>query len=525
VIDGAMWLAGVPRQAATRFSGVNPATGEPLSPDFSSSGADDVNAAAVAAHAAFSAFAASDPELRATLLEAIATRIVELGDTLIERAMLETALPRSRLEGERGRTTNQLRLFAEVVRQGEWRDVTLDEALPNRLPLPRPELLRVNVPLGPVAVFGASNFPLAFSVAGGDTCSALAAGCPVVVKGHPSHPGTGELVARAVVEAVAACGLPPGVFAYLPGETHELGGALVAHALIKAVGFTGSRAGGLALMHIAAARAEPIPVYAEMSSINPVLLFPGALAAAAPALAEGLVQSMTTGAGQLCTSPGLVLALDGPELEEFVAAAARALAAIAPATMLSPSIRENFEAGVERLSRHPAVRLITRSGHDLPEQGPPAALFATKADDFLNDPALQQEVFGACALVVRCADLDQLRQVVASLEGQLTATLHAADDDHADAARLLPLIVERVGRVIFNGWPTGVEVCAAMVHGGPFPATSDGRSTSVGTLAIRRFLRPVAVQNAPLGLLASSDLLRNLVSPTERVGTGYRMVV
>ncbi|MEI5686453.1 aldehyde dehydrogenase (NADP(+)) [Sphingomonas kyungheensis] len=504
MIDGALLIGGESRQASDRFTAVNPASGETLTPDFSSARADAVAEACALAEAAFPAFAATDLEARAAFLEGIAQNILDIGDALIERAMAESGLPRARLEGERGRTVGQLRLFAGVVRQGDFLDATIDPAQPERAPLPRPDLRRINLAIGPVAVFGASNFPLAFSVAGGDTASALAAGCPVVVKGHPAHPGTGELVARAIQQAVKAAGLPAGVFSYLPGETNELGGALVADPRIQAVGFTGSRAGGLALARIAAERDEPIPVYAEMSSINPVVIFPAALAARGAALAKEYVASLTMGAGQFCTNPGLVLAIDGPELDAFVRDAGAALTDSQPATMLSPGIHASFEKGVEALASHSAVTTIARGKVGEGVNQAVGALFQTTAEQFLADVALSHEVFGSSSVVVRCASIDEIIAVVGKLEGQLTATLQLDPADEADAAKLMPVIARRVGRVLANGWPTGVEVAPAMVHGGPFPATSDGRTTSVGTLAIARFLRPVCFQNLAPALLPAA---------------------
>ncbi|MGK6325325.1 aldehyde dehydrogenase (NADP(+)) [Sphingomonas sp. DT-51] len=501
MIDGAMLIGAELRQAEARFTAVDPAKGAPLTPTFSSAGPDAVADACELAAAAFPAYAGTAPEDRAAFLEAIADEIVALGDQLIERAQQESGLPRARLEGERGRTVGQLKLFAQVVRQGDWLDATIDPALPDRQPLPRPDLRRMNVAVGPVAVFGASNFPLAFSVAGGDTASALAAGCPVVVKGHPAHPGTGELVARAIRAAVDKAGLPAGVFSYLPGETNRLGEALVADRRIKAVGFTGSRGGGLALVKIAANRAEPIPVYAEMSSINPVVIMPHALEARGEALAPAYVQSLTMGAGQFCTNPGLVLAIAGEALDAFVAAAGRALTESAPATMLSPGIHASFEQGVEALARHSAVTTVARGKVGEGVNQAVGALFRAEAASFLADRALGHEVFGSSSIVVACRDMDEVRQVIASLEGQLTATLHLDAEDEAEAKTLIPVLADRVGRILVNGWPTGVEVSHAMVHGGPFPATSDGRTTSVGTAAIYRFLRPVSLQNLPASLL------------------------
>lgn len=504
MIDGAMLVGNEVRQSPSRFQSHDPSTGSALTPDFSSAGEADVAQACALADLAAPHYAATDPESRAVFLETIASEIEAIGDDLIVRAVQESGLPRARIEGERGRTAGQLRLFAKFVRQGDWLDVTIDPAMPDRAPLPRPDLRRMNIAVGPVAVFGASNFPLAFSVAGGDTASALAAGCPVVVKGHPAHPGTGELVARAIQRAVAACNLPAGTFSYLPGETNALGAALVSDPRIKAVGFTGSRGGGLALMKIAAARKEPIPVYAEMSSINPVILMPAALAARGKALAEGFVQSLTMGAGQFCTNPGLVIAVDGPDLDAFVAAAAEAMAGSAALTMLSPGIHDSYAKGVAALAQHTAVETIARGQPETGANQAIAALFQTGAEQFLADAALGHEVFGSSSVIVRCRDLDEVVRVIASLEGQLTATLQLDDADIQDARALLPVLADRVGRVLANGWPTGVEVAHAMVHGGPFPATSDGRTTSVGTLAMQRFLRPVAFQNLPKSLLPAA---------------------
>ncbi|HEY6816855.1 MAG TPA: aldehyde dehydrogenase (NADP(+)) [Croceibacterium sp.] len=501
MIDGAILIGSQALQAEARFGAVDPATGETLEPSFSCAGADAVEAAAALADAAFPTYAATDPASRAAFLEACAEAILAIGDDLIVRAMAETGLPRARLEGERGRTVGQLRLFAQVVRQGDWLDATIDPALPERAPLPRPDLRRVNLALGPVVVFGASNFPLAFSVAGGDTAAALAAGCPVIVKGHSAHPGTGELVARAMIAAMQSSGMPDGTFSFLPGNNRELGAALVSDPRVKAVGFTGSRGGGVALMKLAAGRPEPIPVYAEMSSINPVVLMPAALEARAEAIGAAFVQSLTMGAGQFCTNPGLVLAVDSPALDRFVAAAAEALGVAPGAVMLSPGIHASYEQGVEALAGHAAVRTVARGCVGQGQNQAVGALFETDAASFIADRALGDEVFGSSSLVIRCRDLDEVARVIGSLEGQLTASLHLDPADEAAAAPLVPLLAERAGRVLANGWPTGVEVSPAMVHGGPFPATSDSRTTSVGTLAIARFLRPVCFQNLPGSLL------------------------
>jgi 2,5-dioxopentanoate dehydrogenase len=483
--------------------GVEAATGAAMEPAFGGASAADLEKAAALAEAAFDAYRETSLEDRAKFLETIAQNILDLGDDLIVRAMAETGLPRGRLEGERGRTVGQLRLFAGVVRDGGFLDVRIDKALPDRAPAPRPDLRLRNIAVGPVAVFGASNFPLAFSVAGGDTASALAAGCPVIVKAHSAHPGTSELVGLAVQKAVADCGLPEGVFSLLFDSGRDVGQGLVADARIKAVGFTGSRGGGTALMKIAAARAEPIPVYAEMSSINPVILFPNALAARGDAIGKAFVGSLTLGAGQFCTNPGLILAVDGAGLDAFVNAAAEALTSAAAQTMLTPGIHKSYCAGVEALSKHAEVTTVARGLAGETHQGQ-AALFSTTGAAFLANHDLQEEVFGSSSLVVRCKDEAELRKVLAALEGQLTAAIHIDAADHDAARALLPILERKVGRILVNGFGTGVEVSHAMVHGGPFPATSDPRTTSVGSLAIARFLRPVSYQDIPADLLPAA---------------------
>jgi alpha-ketoglutaric semialdehyde dehydrogenase len=430
--------------------------------------------------------------------------------------MAETGLPRPRIEGERARTVGQLRLFASVVRDGSYVAARIDPALPDRKPLPRPDLRLRRIAVGPVAVFGASNFPLAFSVAGGDTASALAAGCPVIVKAHPAHPGTSELVGRAIQKAVASCGLPAGTFSLLFDAGQSIGQALVADPRIAAVGFTGSRRGGTALMAIAAGRPSPIPVYAEMSSINPVLLFPAALDERGAAIGKAFAASLTLGAGQFCTNPGLILALPGPGLDAFLDAAAAALRESPAATMLTPGIQRAYREGVARVAGHGAVTLLAEGPEGAATQGR-ATLFATDTDAFLADPALQEEMFGASALVVRCPDFAAMRAVLEHLEGQLTASLHLATADHAAARDLLPLLERRVGRILVDGFGTGVEVAHAMVHGGPYPATSDGRTTSVGSLAIDRFLRPVSYQDVPDALLPAALRAANPLGLPRRI--------
>lgn len=500
-LTGQSFIGGERAGAAETFVAINPTSGETLAPPFASAGPDDVARACALAQAAFPIFAATDQDTRARFLEAAADAIMDLGDALIERAHAETGLPLARLTGERGRTTGQLRLFATEVRDGAWMGVRIDHAIPQRQPAPRADIRMRKAPIGPVAVFGASNFPLAFSVAGGDTASALAAGCPVVVKGHPAHPGVSEMIASAITSAVAAVGLPAGVFSMLNGPSHELGAALVADPRISAVGFTGSRGGGLALMRIAAARPTPIPVYAEMSAVNPVLLFPNALEARAEALGRDFIGSLTLGAGQFCTNPGLVIAIESPALARFIATAAAAMSDVEPGVMLTPGIHRAFDNGVQKLGLKPSVATLARGKKPAgPNQGQPA-LFGISADGFLSDPDISHEVFGASSVLVRCADIEALKRVLAGLEGQITATLHLDPADYPMARDLVPLLEQKVGRLIANGWPTGVEVCHAMVHGGPFPATSDSRTTSVGTLAIERFLRPVCYQDMPDALL------------------------
>jgi len=487
------------REAPLR--GIDPSTGKELEPAYGGASAAELERACALAHAAFDTYRETGLEARARFLEAIAEKILGIGDALIERAMQESGLPRARLEGERGRTVNQVKLFASVVREGSWQEIRIDPAMPERKPLPRPDLRLRNIALGPVAIFGASNFPLAFSVAGGDTASALAAGCPVVVKAHPAHPGTSELVGRAIQAAVKECGLPEGVFSMLYGAGNWLGGALVADPRIKAVGFTGSRGGGIALMKIARERPEPIPVYAEMSSINPVLVLPAAMKARGEQIAKAFVASLTMGAGQFCTNPGLLLGQDGPLLEQFTGKVAENLSPTAAATMLTPGIHGAYCRGVERIAAHPGVKTIARGQAANGPHSGQSAFFATDAKTFLADHALREEVFGSSSVLIRCPDVDTMRKILEDLEGQLTITLQMDEGDLEYAKKLLPVLERKAGRLLVNGFPTGVEVSHAMVHGGPFPATSDGRTTSVGSLAIQRFLRPVCYQDFPAALL------------------------
>ena len=478
---------------------INPATDETLEPTFKGGTSAEVEQACQLAHSAFQSYRETSLEQRAVFLEKIADHIMALGDELIVRTHLESGLPKGRIEGERGRTVNQLRLFASVVRDGRWIDARIDFAQPERKPMPRSDIRLRYIPLGPVAVFGASNFPLAFSVAGGDTASALAAGAPVIVKAHSAHPGTSELVGRAIRAAVAECGLHEGVFSLIFGAGADVGQTLITHPHIKAVAFTGSRTAGVALMHSAAARPEPIPVYAEMSSINPVFLMPGALKANAEKVAQGFVASLLMGAGQFCTNPGLAIGIDSPELDAFIRAAEAGVVASPAATMLTSNIHKAYETNLNQLVLNPNITVLARGKtSDAPNQCR-SALLCTSASAFLKDPhGLGIEVFGSSSVVIKCANTDEMLAIVQALEGQLTATLQiAAGQDEALTTSLIAALELKVGRILANGYPTGVEVCHAMVHGGPFPATSDSRTTSVGTAAIYRFLRPVSYQDIP----------------------------
>lgn len=484
------WIDGDARFAST------PAHGPAHS--FAEADAAMVARACAAAEAAFPAYAATSRAARAAFLEAIAAEIEARGAAITEIATAESGLPAARLEGERGRTTGQLRLFAAHIRKGDYLDRRHDLALPERAPAPRPEIRMMQRPIGPVAVFGASNFPLAFSTAGGDTAAALAAGCPVVVKGHPAHPGTAEIVAEAILAAIGRCGMPAGVFSLVQGAGQRVGAALVEHPFIQAVAFTGSLAGGRALHDRCAARPQPIPFFGELGSVNPMFLLPAALANRGTALAKGWAASLTLGAGQFCTNPGIAIVLDGPDADAFVAATRDELARVAPQTMLTEGIAAAYRRGVARFAAEDGVRPVLTG-----EAGARAAarsLFETTAEIFERKHDLAEEVFGPVGLVVRAGSLDAMRRVASRLAGQLTATLHM-DDADIDAARvLLPILERKAGRLLVNGFPTGVEVVDAMVHGGPWPATTAVGTTSIGTLSIRRFLRPVAYQNLPPAL-------------------------
>lgn len=439
---------------------------------------------------------------RAIFLEAIAEEIMELGDALLEKTHEETALPIARLTGERGRTCTQLKLYADLLRNGSWCDAVIDTAMPNRQPLPRADLRRILQPIGPVLVFGASNFPYAYSTAGGDTASALAAGCPVIVKAHESHLGTSELVAEAVLRAAEKTGMPKGVFASLIGTGPVLGQQLAADERIQAIGFTGSYKAGMALYRTATQnRKTPIPVYAEMSSINPVVLLPEILAEKTTTIATALAGSITLGVGQFCTSPGLIFALNDEATQSFVTELATALSNATAGTMLNPQICNSYYADKKQLAQTDHVKIIME-GSDLSElfKATPA-LMQTTGIHFMANPALQKEIFGPCSLLVVCKNQEELHAAIATMEGQLTGSIYGSTKELEQCQALIDSLQQKVGRLIFNNVPTGVEVCNAIVHGGPFPATTDARTTSVGPEAIRRFARPICYQDCPQALL------------------------
>ena len=467
---------------------------------FSVGTVDLVDRACAAAEDAFWSYSALPRGARADFLDAIADEIESRAEAITEIGSAETGLPPARLEGERGRTTGQLRLFADHIRKGDYLDRRVDAALPDRKPAPRPEIRMIQRPIGPVAVFGASNFPLAFSTAGGDTAAALAAGCPVVVKGHSAHPGTAEIVAEAVHAAIGRCGIHPGAFSLIQGGRRDVGAALVQHPLIKAVGFTGSLAGGRALFDLCAARPEPIPFFGELGSVNPMFLLPHAMAARADELGRGWAGSLTMGAGQFCTNPGIAVVTDGADADRFVAAARAALEQVGPQAMLTEGIAQAYRTGQQRFETRNAVTPVMSTQSEGRTASP--NLYETTADAYLQDHALGEEVFGPLGLVVRVQDFSEMERLARGFEGQLTATMHLDDADIEDARRLLPILERKAGRVLVNGFPTGVEVVDSMVHGGPYPASTNFGATSVGTLSIRRFLRPVAYQNLPEALLA-----------------------
>ena len=487
-----------------RFQAVDPATSEKLEGEFFEAAVQEVERAVELASAAQSDHRFQDPPSRADLLRRIARGIEELGQGLIRRAVAETGLPSARLEGERGRTAGQLRMFADLVEEGSWVDARIDRANPGRKPIPKPDLRRMLVPIGPVVVFGASNFPLAFSVAGGDTASALAGGNPVIVKAHPAHPGTSELVASVIMKSVWEAGMAEGVFSMLQGKGNEVGLSLVSHPAVRAVGFTGSLKGGRALFDAAVRRAEPIPVFAEMGSVNPVFLLPEALRSRAVSLAEGLAQSVMLGVGQFCTNPGLVAGLKGDGWDQFLEKLERLVHDAQPGTMLHCGIRDAFERGIDSLLSINGVRLLSRAQiqPDARSTQVAPAVLLVAASSFIDRPLLD-EVFGPVTVVIECENSTEQLKVAEALNGQLTGTIHGTGGDVGRSAELIRTLRDRVGRLVFNGFPTGVEVCQSMHHGGPYPATTDSRGTSVGTAAISRFARPLCYQDAPAAVLPS----------------------
>jgi len=485
----------------------NPVTGDRLEPGFIPATEHEVDLAAQLAAQAFQMYRHTSGRERGAFLRTIAARIEAMTGEIVERAGQETALPPARLQSETARTCYQLRLFAQVAEEGSWVNARIDHADPDRKPLPKPDIRSMLRPLGPVVVFGASNFPLAFSVAGGDTASALAGGNTVMVKAHAAHPGTGELVGRAIQESVRECGWPEGIFSLLFGSGSAIGTALMKHPLVRAGGFTGSRTAGRILMDVAASRPEPIPFYAEMSSTNPVFLLPGALRERAENIAAGLHSSFTLGAGQFCTKPGIIFLPQGANAEPFARKLRELVAASTPFHLLTHAIHSSYRSAIAGRKAHEGVTTVAE-GTAPSSAGfiANAALFETDAQSFLGSD-LESEIFGPSTLLVREANRDQILAIARSLEGHLTATIHGTEEDLQDFADLVAILETKVGRLIFNGFPTGVEVTHAMVHGGPYPSTSDGRSTSVGTQAIFRFTRLVCYQGFPDSALP--DDLRN----------------
>ena len=496
MINGKHLVAGEWVASGATFAS-SPAHGP--SHDFAVGTPELVDQACQAAEDAFWSYGYSSREDRAKFLETIADEIDARGDAITEIGTQETGLPEARLIGERGRTVGQLRLFASHIRAGDYLDRRHDAALPDRQPLPRPDLKLVQRPIGPVAVFGASNFPLAFSTAGGDTAAALAAGCPVVVKGHSAHPGTGDIVAQAINAAIKACGVHPGVFSQIQGGDRSVGQAVVQHPLIKAVGFTGSLAGGRALFDLCAARPEPIPFFGELGSVNPMFLLPEAMKARAAAIGTGWSGSLTMGAGQFCTNPGIAVVIEGAEADAFIEAAVASLAQVGPQTMLTDGIASAYKKGRDVIRATAGVREVLSTTCNLREATP--YLLVTTGEAWLGNHVLGEEVFGPLGLVVTVKDEAEMLKIAHSLSGQLTATLHMEAGDTALGQKLMPVLERKAGRILTNGFPTGVEVSDTMVHGGPYPASTNFGATSVGTMAIRRFLRPVCYQNMPDALL------------------------
>jgi 2,5-dioxopentanoate dehydrogenase len=488
------------------FYAVDPTTGLDLQPGFTSASANEIEAAARAAEEAFDVYRQTSGRERGAFLRKVAANIEAIAAELIERAGKETALPPGRLQSESARTCGQLRLFAQVAEEGSWVNARVDRADPERKPLPKPDIRSMLRPLGPVVVFGASNFPLAFSVAGGDTASALASGNTVIVKAHPAHPGTSELVGRAIQKSVRECGLPEGVFSILFDAGTRVGTELVKHPLIKAGGFTGSHRAGRALMDLAAARPEPIPFFAEMGSTNPVFILPGALREKSDAIAAGLHSSFTLGGGQFCTKPGMVFVPDGAEAAGFTGKLSQLVTASSSFHLLTRGISSSYDSAVSYRKAATSAKLLAEGSRAATGFTANSALFETDASSFLKSD-FDDEIFGPTTLLVHHSNREEALAIAKSLDGHLTATIHGTEQDLKDFSELIAILERKVGRLLFNGFPTGVEVTHAMVHGGPYPSTSDGRSTSVGSQAIFRFARLVCYQNFPDSALP--DELKN----------------
>ncbi|MGG8497525.1 aldehyde dehydrogenase (NADP(+)) [Tenacibaculum sp. TC6] len=479
----------------------NPELNTDNEPTFFEASSEEINEAVSLATKAFESFKTIPGQKKAAFLNAIADEILNLGDTLLQTYCSETGLPEARAIGERGRTVFQLRSFAELVEEGSWVEASIDTAIPDRTPLPKPDLRRMNVPLGPVVVFGASNFPLAYSTAGGDTAAALAAGCPVIVKSHPMHAGTGELVASAIIAAAQKTDMPEGVFSNLNSSGIEVGQQLVQHPSIKAVGFTGSLRGGRALLDLAAKREEPIPVFAEMGSVNPVIVLPEALKTRGEELAKTYAGSITVGTGQFCTNPGLILGIDSEELHKFTKLLSEEIIKVNPTCMLHPAIKQAYQHNRATILNEDNVTVIAEYPNEPNANYAKQTVAVVTGEDFIKNPKLHQEVFGPFSLLVKCKDKQELEKAIFNIEGQLTGTILGNILEINEYNYLLSLLSNKVGRVIFNGVPTGVEVCPSMVHGGPYPSSTDSRYSAVGTSSIKRWVRPFSYQNWPNELL------------------------
>jgi len=468
---------------------------------------EEINKATTLASKAFKTFRAISGEKKAGFLNAIADEILALDDELIQTFCSESGLPEGRAKGERGRTIGQLRMFAELVKDGSWVEASIDTAIPNREPIPKPDLRKMLIPLGTIVVFGASNFPLAYSTAGGDTAAALAAGCPVIVKSHPMHAGTGEMIASAVIKAAQKTGMPDGVFSNLNSSGIEVGVQLVQHPQVKAVGFTGSIRGGRALFDLASKREEPIPVFAEMGSINPVVILPKALNSRGEGLAKTYARSITLGTGQFCTNPGLLLGIKGKSLTSFIQNLSKEIIKIEPSCMLHPNIIGAYENNKQKALAQPEISIVAEYGNDVQTNFARQTITTVEGHTFLKNPTLHQEVFGPYSMVVQCESINELEAIISKLEGQLTGTLIANNDEVSNYPEIVSAMQNRVGRLIFNGVPTGVEVCPSMNHGGPYPASTDSRFTAVGIHSIKRWVRPFSYQDWPNALLP--DELKN----------------